>query len=62
MLAGRYAEACAIWVGISVVRKDTFLVSLELINGVIAHTVLDQKSGFGVFLSFDFELAEKLSA
>ena len=46
--------------GISVVRKDRFLSSSKLINGVIGHMVIDQESAYGVFSQYDYELAKKI--
>jgi glycosyltransferase involved in cell wall biosynthesis len=44
--------------GISVVKKKVFLENKEMITGKVGHMVLDQKSSFGLFTSFDWQLAE----
>ncbi|MEQ8476377.1 glycosyltransferase [Fulvivirga sp.] len=47
--------------GIMLSTKDNFRKNKNLMKGKISHIVVDQKTAFGVFSNFDFEIFEKMS-
>lgn len=48
--------------GIVLSSKENFIKNKSLVAGSISHIVVDQKTAFGVFSNFDFEIFEKISA
>ena len=46
--------------GITAARKISFLRTKEMVTGNVGHTIMDQKSSFGLFTHLDWEVAEYL--
>lgn len=47
--------------GIIITNKKSFLKSKKLISGKISHIIVDEKSSFGVFSKFEFDLFKLLT-